>query len=189
MGKPVLIKDKKEAVLDKVNSTAKGRKLLSTLEEAKDSYEEYLKQCDKVRELAIEADFTVEETNLLALIVLEKANFSTYYRRKAIQVLNPPSKIPDYSKLANRALLNDTMKALDDKTLYEGDYTLRWDFSVVSKKQLMTIIRQSADHFDMNIRNGKFNNAKAQNWEEWINPEPYEVEADLTRKELEAQIN
>src|SRR5678809_719205 len=163
MGKLVLIKDKKQEVFDKAQSTLKGRKLLTTLEDAKDDYENYLKSCDKVRELALEADFTIEETNLLALIVLEKANFSTYYKRKAIAILNPPSKIPDYSKLANKALLNNTMKALDDKTLYEGDYVLRWNFDVVSKKQLMTILRQSGDYFDINIRNGKINNAKAQN--------------------------
>jgi hypothetical protein len=188
MGKPVLIKDKKQEVFDKAQSTLKGRKLLTTLEDAKDNYENYLKSCDKVRELAIEADFTIEETNLLALMVLEKANFSTYYKRKAISILNPPSKIPDYSKLANKALLSDPMKALDDKTLYEGDYELFIPYTILNKR-IITHMARGNEGWYLRIRNGKPQNAKNDIDGDWMILEDYEVEADLERKELEAAIN
>ena len=189
MAKPVLIKDKKQEVFDKAQSTKKGRELLSTLEEAKSSYEVYLKLCDKIRELAIEANFSIEETNLLALIVLEKANFSVWYRKKAIMILNPPTKMPDYAKLANRAIFNSPMKAITDKQMYEGDFDFPLKFIVVSKKDLIKAIKESEDEIYIRVRDGRFNNVRSQMDANWINPEEWEIAVDSERRQLEAQIN
>jgi hypothetical protein len=189
MGKPVLIKDKKQEVFDKANSTSKGRKLIGKIELWKDSADNLLKLQDEIQELAKEAGLSVEDTRILAQIVCDKVPWSSWYKKRFMQVFSPTFKEPDYEKLANKALMQDPTKTPSDKEIYEGDYILKWKFKAVSKKMLLSIARASELEFDMLIRDGKLCNARAEGEENWIVPEDYEVLADLTRKELEAQIN
>jgi hypothetical protein len=189
MGKPVLIKDKKQEIFDKANSTSRGRMLIKTIEQWKDGVDKLLDLQDKTQELAKECGLSVEDTKILAQIVCDKVPWNSWYKKRFMQVFSPTFKEPDYEKLATKALMHDPTKALTDKQLYEGDYILKWKFKAVSKKMLLSIARASELEFDMLIRDGKLYNARAEGEENWIVPEDYEVLADLTRKELESTIN
>jgi hypothetical protein len=186
MGKPVLIKDRKQEVFDKANSTPRGRQLIKTIEQWRNDVDKLLDLQDQIHELAKECKLSVEDTKILAHIVCDKAAWSSWYKKRFMQVFSPTIKEPDYNKLATRALMTDPTRVPSDRQLYEGDYTMKWKFSTISKSKLMAIIRMSKDEFEFRIRNGRLDNARAEGVEEWINPEDYEVLADLTRKELEA---
>lgn len=184
MGKPILIKDKKQEVFDKANSTSKGRKLIGKIEQWKNDVDGILELQDEIQELAKECDLSVEDTRLLAIIVCDKVAWSSYYKKRFMEVFSPRFKEPNYDKLATKALMHDPMKALSDKEMYEGDYIIKWKFSAVAKRKLLAIIRASEDEFDMRIRNGKLDNARAQGEETWVNPEEYEIEVGAESKEL-----
>jgi len=189
MGKPILVKDKKQEVFDRANSTPRGRMLIKTIEKWRNDVDKLLELQDEIQELAKECGLSVEDTKVLAHIVCDKSPWSSYYKKRFMQVFSPTAKEPDYEKLAKKALMNNPMKSLTDKQLYEGDYILKWKFSIVSKKKLLAIIRASTDEFDIRIRNGRMDNARPEGEELWVNPEEFEIEANLERKELEAMID
>lgn len=187
MGKPVLIKDKKQEVFDRAQSTASGRKLIKKIELWKDNVNDIIELADEIRELAKEADLSVEDTKILAVIVFDKVPWSNYYKRKAMDIFNPRIKEPNYNKLAMKALMHDPMKSLSDKQLYEGDYELFIPYTAINKRQIMHMAKGNEGWY-LRIRNGKPQNVKNDLDEEWMILENYEIEADLTRKELESMI-
>lgn len=187
MGKPVLIKDKKQEVFDKAQSTSKGRDLLASIEEFKGRWIDVVELCGKIRELAIEADFSIDELNMLAAIVFDKVDLNVYYKRKAKAILNPTIKEFDFTKLT-RNVFDNSMKALSDKVMYEGDFVLPVPYDVLSPKNIIHMAKGEQCWY-IRIRNGKVNNARLDTEDEWINAEEFEIDPNLERRQLEAAIN
>ena len=187
MGKPVLIKDKKQEVFDKAQSTSKGRELLESIEVFKGSWVNVIELCGKIRELAIEADFTIDELNMLAAIVFDKVDLNVYYKRKAKAILNPTIKEFDFTKLSKN-IFDSPMKALSDKVMYEGDFVVFVPYEVLSSRNIIHMAKGDLGWY-LRIRNGKPDNARLDTENDWINAEEFEIDPNLERKQLEAAIN
>lgn len=187
MGKAILIKDKREEVFDKAQATAKGRKLLTTIETFKQSYVDIVELCGTIRELATEAGFNYEELNMLGAIVFDQVALSAYYKRKAWNILNPKIIKVDFEKLARKTFFNDPSDKIDDKVLYEGDYDVFVPYEILSPKNVIHMAKGEKGWY-LRIRNGRPNNARLDTEDDWVNPEEWEISADLERKQIEAMI-
>jgi len=186
MGKPVLVKDKKQEVFDKAQSTSKGRELLGIIEEFKVSWVSVIELCGKIRELAIEADFSIDELNMLAAIVFDKVDLNVYYKKKAKAILNPTIKEFDFTKLTKN-VFDGSMKALSDKVMYEGDFIVFVPYEILTPKNVIHMAKGNSGWY-LRIRNGKPDNAKLDTEDEWINAEEFEIDPNLERKQLEEAI-
>ncbi len=184
MGKPILIKDKKQEVFDKANSTPKGRTLIKTIEQWRGDVDRLLELQEKIQEQAKECGLSVEDTKVLAHIVCDKSAWSSYYKKRFMEVFSPKFKQPDYNKLATKALMHDPIPNPSDRELYEGDYEIFIPYDVLPQRTIIHMAKGNKG-WTLRIRNGKPNNAKLDTENYWSKPEDWEIEVS----ELASPIN
>jgi hypothetical protein len=179
MGKKLFFKDKDQELFERAS-----KELIDDIKKFKNGLESMIVLCERIRERAVKEGFTEAETRRLGAMVFAQAELSPSYRRTAFSLLTPSARHPDLNRLQS---LHHNPLTVSDRELYEGDYDIFIPYDVISKSDMLKMAR-GKEGWTLKVRNGKPVNAKVDTSDVWLKAESWEIEANLTRKELEAIV-
>jgi len=177
MGKQSSIyKDKKQTLYERASP-----ELIDLIQQMKKDMMAFQELLEKIRDKALEEDFTPTETKMLIAVVCEKMALNPTTKKKFIAMTYPQDK-----SIAARIALarSDPIKELGEEP-YIDEKVYFISFDVIDYKDWLHILRMGRDRgigkggFYVKIINDEFNNAKSQNEKQWFNAEDYEIETAI----------